>query len=43
MAKHRHGSMEISEQRKTFAGFMRVAGLAIVAVVVILLLLTFRI
>lgn len=43
MAEHRHGSMDISEQQKTFAGFMRVAGVTIVVVAVILLLLTFRI
>lgn len=25
MAKHEHGSMDITEQNKTFAGFMRMA------------------
>lgn len=25
MAKHEHGSMDISEHEKTFAGFLRVA------------------
>lgn len=42
-AAHSHGGMEIAEQRRTFDGFLRVAGLTIVAVVFILLLLTFRI
>jgi hypothetical protein len=43
MAEHHHGSMDIAEQEKTFAGFVRVAGIAIVAVVAILIVLTFRI
>jgi hypothetical protein len=43
MAEHRHGSMDISEQQKTFGGFVRVAGFTIVVVGVVLLLLTFRI
>lgn len=25
MAKHEHGTMDITEQKKTFAGFMRMA------------------
>ena len=40
---HSHGAMDIAEQERTFAGFVRVAGIAIVVVVAILLLLTFRI
>jgi hypothetical protein len=43
MAQHGPGRMDITEQRKTFAGFLKVATWAIVAVVAILLLLTFRI
>jgi hypothetical protein len=41
--EHRPGSMDITEQRKTFAGFLRAATIVIAVVVVILLLLTFRI
>ena len=40
---HTPGSMDIAEQRRTFEGFMWVAAITIVAVVMILLLLTFRI
>jgi hypothetical protein len=43
MADHEHGSMDITEQQKTFAGFLRMAGIGIAVVVVVLLLLTFRI
>lgn len=43
MADHKHGSMDITEQQKTFAGFTRVAAIGIAVVVVVLLLLTFRI
>lgn len=43
MAEHKHGSMDIAEQEKTFAGFVRVAGLTVVVVCAVLLLLTFRI
>ena len=43
MAEHQHGSMDITEQQKTFAGFVRVAGIGIVVVCAILILLTFRI
>ncbi|MFN3615225.1 MAG: aa3-type cytochrome c oxidase subunit IV [Rubrimonas sp.] len=43
MAEHKHGSMDITEQQKTFAGFVRLAGIAIAVVVAVLLLLTFRI
>jgi hypothetical protein len=43
MADHKHGSMDIVEQERTFAGFLKLAGYTIVAVVVVLVLLTFRI
>jgi len=43
MADHKHGSMDITEQQKTFAGFVRVSGVVIVVAVAILLLLTTRI
>ena len=43
MADHKHGSMDIAEQQKTFAGFVRVAGVTIVVVAALLVLLTFRI
>ncbi|WCR11401.1 aa3-type cytochrome c oxidase subunit IV [Paracoccus stylophorae] len=42
MAEHEHGSMDITEQRKTFHGFIRlatwVAGLSILALIFIALL-----
>lgn len=42
MAEHRHGEMDITEQEKTFAGFMRwtVWALVIIAIVMIFLALT---
>ena len=43
MAEHRHGRMNITEQERTFAGFVRAAGLVAVVVFAILILLTFRI
>ncbi|PIP98154.1 MAG: aa3-type cytochrome c oxidase subunit IV [Rhodobacterales bacterium CG18_big_fil_WC_8_21_14_2_50_71_9] len=43
MAHHKHGEMDITEQQRTFDGFLRGAGIVIGVVVVILLLLTFRI
>jgi len=43
MAKHEHGSMDITEQTRTFEGFLRVAAFTVVAAVAVLLLLTFRI
>jgi len=40
--KHVHGTMDISVQEKTFAGFMRwVTNTAIVIIVVLILLLVF--
>lgn len=43
MAEHRHGDMDITTQEKTFAGFTRAVGIAIVVIVAILLFLTTRI
>lgn len=43
MVHHKHGEMDITEQQRTFHGFLRVATIAIGVVAVILLLLTFRI
>lgn len=43
MVHHKHGEMDITEQQRTFGGFLRMAGIVIGVVVVILLLLTFRI
>ena len=43
MAKHKHGSMDIAEQERTFGGFLRVAAITIVVVFIILLILTTRI
>ncbi|MGF1659906.1 MAG: aa3-type cytochrome c oxidase subunit IV [Rubrimonas sp.] len=43
MAEHRPGEMDVSEQEKTFHGFLRLTAYAIAVVVAILLLLTFRI
>ena len=42
MAEHTHGEMDITEQEKTFAGFMRwtVRTVVIVAIVLIFLALT---
>lgn len=37
MAEHKHGSMDISVQEKTFAGFIKVSTWTVVAVVLILL------
>lgn len=36
------GSMDITEQQKTFAGFVRLCGYTIIVVAVILVLLSFR-
>jgi hypothetical protein len=43
MAEHRRGEMDIAEQKKTFAGFTKMAVYVVIAVAAILLLLTFRI
>lgn len=43
MAHHKPGQMDITEQQRTFGGFLRAAAIVIGVVVVILLLLTFRI
>ena len=43
MADHKRGQMDIAEQERTFAGFLRLAGITIAVVVVILLILTVRI
>lgn len=43
MADHHHGSMDISSQEKTFSGFIRAVGYALVVIVAILLVLTTRI
>lgn len=39
MAKHKHGEMDISEQEKTFGGFIRFAVWTVVIVVAILIFL----
>jgi hypothetical protein len=43
MAEHRHGEMDVTEQEKTFHGFLRMAAYVIAGAVAILVLLTFRI
>ncbi len=43
MAQHKPGQMDITEQQRTFAGFLRLAGITIVVVALILILLTVRI
>lgn len=43
MAEHRRGEMDIAEQKKTFAGFARMAVYVVIVVAAILVLLTFRI
>ena len=42
MAEHEHGSMDVTEQEKTFAGFVRWSAytLVIVAIILIFLALT---
>ncbi len=39
MAEHEHGSMDITEQEKTFNGFMRAAVWVVVIVIAILIFL----
>ena len=39
MAKHEHGSMDISQHEKTFAGFMKWSIWVTVAIIVILVFL----
>lgn len=40
--KHKHGEMDISEQEKTFAGFMRMSvNVGIVAICIVLFLAIF--
>lgn len=39
MSDHKHGEMDISEQQKTFDGFIGLATKAVVAIVVVLVLL----
>jgi len=39
MAKHKHGTMDTTVQEKTFAGFVRFVGTAVVVILVILILL----
>jgi len=39
MAKHEHGSMDISSQEKTFSGFIKAATWSVVAIVVFLIFL----
>ncbi len=43
MAEYRRGEMDIAEQKKTLAGFTKMAAYVAVVVAAILLLLTFRI
>ena len=43
MGEHGHGRMDITEQERTFAGFVRTAAYVAVAAFAILILLTFRI
>lgn len=39
MAEHKHGSMDITEQEKTFAGFAKVVTWSVVVILVSLILL----
>lgn len=43
MADHKHGQMDTTEQQRTFAGFLRWAGITVIVVALILILLTTRI
>ena len=37
MAEHKHGEMDIKEQEKTFAGFMKFTQWAVVVIILILI------
>lgn len=39
MAEHKHGSMDITAQEKTFHGFIKVTTYAVVAIIVFLILM----
>lgn len=39
MAEHKHGSMNIEAQEKTFAGFVRLTTNAVIVIIVMLILL----
>lgn len=39
MAEHKHGSMDITQQQKTFDGFMRYVVRSTIAIIVVLILL----
>jgi len=39
MAEHKHGEMDVTEQEKTFAGFVSLSTKAVVAIVVLLIFL----
>lgn len=39
MAEHEHGDMDITEQERTFAGFVRLGSIAFVVVIAILIFL----
>lgn len=39
MAEHEHGTMDISEQERVFAGFLKFATRTAIAVIVVLVLL----
>ena len=39
MAKHEHGKMDISEQEKTYSGFIRITVWTVAVIVVILVFL----
>lgn len=37
MAQHKHGSMDVTRQQKTFDGFLRVAAIAAATVIAVLI------
>lgn len=39
MAEHKHGSMDVEVQEKTFAGFVRFTTNAVIVIIVMLILL----
>lgn len=39
MAEHKHGSMDITEQEKTFNGFMSMTSKAVIGIIVFLIFL----
>ncbi|HUF87075.1 MAG TPA: aa3-type cytochrome c oxidase subunit IV [Thermohalobaculum sp.] len=41
MAEYEHGSMDTTEQERTFVGFLKIAALVVVHIILILIFLAF--